>query len=129
MASELVKHDAEALVELLKPACERIEIVGSIRRGDRNARDIDLLAIPLLEPAAGQLFDAELVPSIEGRIETLIRTPAARLMRPRDAKNGPRQKQLRFRGRNVDLWLVRPPATWGVLSIIRASHASEGFDG
>ncbi len=40
---------AEALVRELEPACERIEIAGSIRRGADHVGDLELLAIPRLE--------------------------------------------------------------------------------
>ena len=37
---------AEALVELLAPACERIEIAGSVRRGKARPNDVEIVAIP-----------------------------------------------------------------------------------
>ena len=37
---------AEALVELLRPACQRIEIAGSIRRGKARPNDIEIVAVP-----------------------------------------------------------------------------------
>ena len=40
---------AEALVRELEPACERIEIAGSIRWGADHVGDLELLAIPRLE--------------------------------------------------------------------------------
>ena len=37
---------AEALVELLAPACERIEIANSVRRGKARPSDVEIVAIP-----------------------------------------------------------------------------------
>lgn len=45
---------AQALVELLAPACERIQIAGSTRRRKATVGDIELLCIPL--PLEGALF-------------------------------------------------------------------------
>lgn len=40
---------AEALVEEMRPFCERIEIGGSLRRQAREVKDIELVAIPKME--------------------------------------------------------------------------------
>jgi len=37
---------ANKIVKLIKPFCRRVEIVGSIRRGEKNTRDIDIVLIP-----------------------------------------------------------------------------------
>ena len=37
---------AERIVKYLKPYCQRIQIAGSIRRGEKNPRDIDIVLIP-----------------------------------------------------------------------------------
>lgn len=37
---------AEELLELLRPACERVEIAGSIRRRRQDCGDVELLCIP-----------------------------------------------------------------------------------
>ena len=34
------------VVKQLKPLCKKIQIVGSIRRGEQNPKDIDLVLIP-----------------------------------------------------------------------------------
>ena len=69
MELEKAKAIAEELVEMLKPACERIVVAGSIRRQKPEVGDIELLCIPrfdegidLLERTLGyfmlrQVFD------------------------------------------------------------------------
>jgi len=51
---------AEEMVRVLAPFCRRIEIAGSIRRQAREASDIDLVAIPIIDmverPIPGDLF-------------------------------------------------------------------------
>ena len=46
MTLEFAQEMAEALVELLAPACERIEIAGSIRRKKPNPNDVEVVAAP-----------------------------------------------------------------------------------
>ena len=41
---------AESLVEHFRPACERIEIKGSLCRLKSDVKDIDLLIVPDLSP-------------------------------------------------------------------------------
>lgn len=59
MELEKAKAIADELVELLKPACERIVIAGSIRRRRPDVGDIELLCIPKLEEGI-DLLDREL---------------------------------------------------------------------
>ncbi len=41
-----VIHLAEEITGKLKPFCRRIKIAGSIRRGEKNPKDIDIVLIP-----------------------------------------------------------------------------------
>jgi DNA polymerase (family 10) len=43
---EVVIHLADKIVKLIKPFCRKIEIVGSIRRKEKNPADIDVVLIP-----------------------------------------------------------------------------------
>lgn len=101
------------LVERLRPACQRIEIAGSIRRKKTMIGDIEIVAIPTPitdlfgEPAGTTLVDA-----------TLAAWPV------RLIKNGQKYKQFQFEGKSgevytVDLFLQPSPATWGVNFMIR----------
>lgn len=46
MGKEGVINLANNLVKKLKPFCKKIEVAGSIRRGDKNPKDIDIVLIP-----------------------------------------------------------------------------------
>ena len=37
---------AKRIISLLKPYCKKIQLVGSIRRGEKNPADIDIVLIP-----------------------------------------------------------------------------------
>jgi hypothetical protein len=116
---------ARAIVHELRPACERIEIAGSVRRGEPTCGDIDIVAIPkqdvdlLGEPVSSQL---------DPLLDKLVLQQ--RLMRGGGLVNGPKRKQfIVAAGRRFDcpslkleLYLVRPE-TWGVLLAIRTGPA------
>jgi DNA polymerase/3'-5' exonuclease PolX len=106
MKLEQARQIAGKVMELLAPQCVRIEIAGSIRRGEPEVGDIEIVAVP------GEFADAIL--------PTLL--PGAKFI-----KNGSRYKQIALPpesgGINLDLFLVRPPAQWGVLFTIRTGPA------
>jgi DNA polymerase/3'-5' exonuclease PolX len=95
---------AEEKVETLAPYCVRIEIAGSLRRGNKTeVGDIEIVAIP------SDFADA-MLPGL---------LPGAKFI-----KDGPRYKQIALpEGINLDLFLCRPPAQWGVLFTIRTGPA------
>lgn len=104
-------EEAEAIalriVERLRPSCRRIEIAGSIRRRKADVGDIEIVAEPL------PVFD-------------LFGSPAgyADLSLPyRANKNGPRYKQYILPDINLDLFIVLPPAQWGVIFALRTGGA------
>src|ERR1700733_234246 len=125
---------AAELETLLEPACVRIEIAGSIRRRAAEVKDIELVCVPRLVPRGGDeklLFplseaDETLDPAsaVDGRGETLCGAQAVDLrydtLKP---ANGSRQKRLLFHGVQVDLFILIPPADWGVMFTLRTGPA------
>ena len=122
---------AERLVELLRPACERIEIAGSLRRGKPMVRDIEIVAVARWEDRKGDDIwaTAVAVDVLEEKVGFLISggRVAARLVENHRAggtvelqrKLGPAFKALEFEWIPVDLFVVRPPATWGCIFALR----------
>lgn len=58
-----MRHDqaraiAETLVELMRPYCSRIEIAGSIRRGNPVVKDLEIVAIPCWREVKAKAFQA-----------------------------------------------------------------------
>lgn len=122
---------AERLVAALAPACDRIEIAGSLRRQKPQVRDIEIVAIAKVDdqPSDDIWGTPEPVDRLEGSIASALR---AGFIAPRDVeqhradgsiefqtKLGPAFKALVFQGIPVDLFIVRPPATWGVIFGLR----------
>jgi DNA polymerase (family 10) len=117
---------AEAALALLAPACERVEVAGSIRRRKADVGDVELVAVPKLEPVT-DLFGA-----VTGQRDLLHERCAALLAEGVfahrlgvDGKRsfGPKSKRLRFTHDGapfpLDLFVVTPPAQWGAVFTIR----------
>lgn len=117
MKTKLPLRDAAALAllmcERLKPYCRRIEIAGSIRRRKSEIGDIELVAMPY--------FSDDLFGSSTGdhKLNGVDWESFGRVV-----KNGNKYKQIElFEGVNLDLFIVTPPAQWGVLFLIRTGSA------
>jgi DNA polymerase (family 10) len=91
-ASEL----SSEIVEILKPHCKQIMVVGSIRRGKEFPRDIDIVLIPGNQGA--------LLMALEGLGEKM--------------KGGPKMIQRRYKGQQVDIYIA-DEKTWPTLVLIR----------
>lgn len=107
---------AERWVHLLEDSCDRIEIAGSVRRLKPEVHDIEIVAMPVrLMPI--DLFGHPGVPInyLESQLHSLELHHDFEFV-----KNGPKYKQLALpEGINLDLFLVTPPAQWGVIFLIR----------
>ncbi len=105
---ELAERIARKYSDMLAPYCERIEIAGSIRRRKAEVGDIEIVAKPL------STFD--LFGSPNGYHDLTLPLPAV--------KNGQRYKQYALpEGINLDLFIVLPPAQWGVIFALRTGGA------
>jgi hypothetical protein len=120
---------AESLLEHLQPACSRIETKGSIARLKPEPKDIELLAVPLPgKVTSGRPEFGKPIPKI---YPTLLDKLLGEMEQQGDLyfkKDGPRYKQFWMMdvGIAVDLFLVLPPAQWGVQSVIRTGPAEFG---
>jgi len=110
-------------IDLLRPACERIEIAGSIRRGKPEVHDIDLVCMPKIsnEP---DLFGqpGTQINHLESMLpRTVIDMGALTVI------NGPRQKKIRLQeGIKLELWIVLPPAEFGTIYLLRTGPEAFG---
>lgn len=122
---------AADVIEILKPGCVRIEVAGSIRRLASHVKDIEIVAVPDLKPLHARK------PEFGKPLPVQHKTSLDRIVydHGQDSedddypwqilKNGPKYKRFHVKKSMiaVDLFLVTPPAQWGVLSIIRTGPA------
>jgi len=110
-------HLAESVLADLAPACQRIEIAGSIRRQKSEVGDIEIVAIPL------RLSDLEQTPlfgrddSLSSALDKVVFTGGWRLI-----KNGSLYKQYDIGPCNLDLFLTTREK-WGVIFTLRTGPA------
>lgn len=116
MKLEKARTIAEEFIEMLSPRCECIEIAGSIRRRKPEVKDIELVAIPKVREER-DLF-GELLDTIS-ELDEFDWSSYGEII-----KNGSKYKQIRtFPLINLDLFIVLPPAQWGVIFAIRTGPA------
>jgi DNA polymerase/3'-5' exonuclease PolX len=103
------------LIDQLKVHCEKIALAGSIRREKPEVKDIEIVAQPLTTR-----YDF-----IEKRLQVLEKKNRIRFV-----KSGGKYKSFwlirndRTTIIKVDLFLVTPPAQWGVIFMIRTGPDS-----
>jgi len=111
---------AGGLIEKLSPACTQIRVAGSVRRGKPEVHDIEIVAIPDLTPMP---FPKPIFGQKNIVIHRTMLDQA--LYEMKDSfileKGGDRYKRFYMKKENIsiDLFLVIPPAQWGVLFVVR----------
>jgi len=136
MEYERALRIARKLVKMYEPACERIEIAGSVLRGQwipmKEVKDIEIVCIPLpthrkWKDKRGKNRDYGILKRnrMDDRLEGYKERNRLKFL-----KNGPRMKQVMLIKRDgeelikVDIFLVLPPAQWGVIKLIRTGPTS-----
>ena len=110
---------AERARAFLAPACDRVEIAGSIRRKKQtDIKDLEIVAIPspLEEFGAENALDKLVWDSLLNGGPVSFGEPS------KDGKKsptGPRYYRLKFNGVKLDLFSVLKPAQWGAVFAIR----------
>lgn len=122
---------AEKIKAVLSPACERIEVAGSVRRRKKTVGDIEIVAIPKLIPdteAQLSLFGEppKLVSALDMLLERLTRDKPNFT---RGDKNGESQKQFYVNfgpedgsGIMLEVWITTPEQ-WGYIFALRTGPA------
>jgi DNA polymerase/3'-5' exonuclease PolX len=116
---------ARRMVERLRPACLRLEIAGGVRRGKAEPHDIEIVAVPDPTVLPRPRLEFGKPPPVWHR--TMIEKIVAEMADEGSAYikgDGPKYKKLWLSdGIQLDLFLVTPPATWGVQMVIRTGPA------
>lgn len=120
---------ARKLAEVVRPACERVEIVGSVRREREQVGDLELLVEPTMKVQQADLFAGEKVADTQAVVDALREDDRSRTV----VKGGSRYVQMRLGGRfgrddrpTLDIFFCHPPASWGALLTIRTGPADLG---
>lgn len=118
---------ALALMDLFAPFCHRIAIGGSIRRGEPTCKDVELICIPTernLPVRKKNRLTHFVLPQngINWCCDELLRSGEFKRRYKSDGSKlawADRFHAINWRGVSVDLFSVIPPATWGVIYLIR----------
>jgi DNA polymerase/3'-5' exonuclease PolX len=103
---------AAAVMDLLRPHCDRIEVAGSVRRQKPDVGDIEIVCIPEAQfNLLGEVYRAT------NKIEDAIYAAGYPL-----AKNGEKFKQFSIGPCNCDLFITTPEQ-YGVIFTIRTGSA------
>lgn len=119
---------AEELLEHLKPSCERIEIVGSLRRRKSHVNDVDVIAIPSFSMSEAETLFGDPVQQnlLDIRISDLCPGNGFTLQ-----TNGPKIKRLLKRGKGesipIDIYIAND-STWWTLKLIRTGSRSHNIE-
>ncbi len=113
---------AEALLNTLKPTCERIELAGSASRFKPEVHDIEFVLVPDMAPVPrAKLEFGKPVPrrydtQLDKLLDEMQKDGAIAIV-----KDGPRLKTiyLKYAGISVELYINLPPSEWGVQKLIR----------
>jgi DNA polymerase/3'-5' exonuclease PolX len=101
--------------DLLMPYCERVAVAGSVRRQKPEVHDIEIVAMP--KPGKDLLGNPiYTITDLSVFLSKLIRDDELKII-----KGGEKYQQFEIVGDgiNLDLFLVTPPAQWGVIFTIR----------
>lgn len=125
--AQLIAHD---LVTLLRPACDRIEIAGSIRRQKDDIGDVEIVCIPktMEQFTAADMFGDEPKPLLTNMLDELCAGLVLRgMLKYRLNKNGGKSwghdlKWGMFQDFAVDIYSATAE-TWAVTLAIRTGSA------
>ncbi len=95
---------AKKLIRSLKPYCKRIKVVGSIRRGEPNPIDIDIV----------------LIPKNKGKLEEFMKKKG------RFVQGGEHESTWRIEGTKVELYYTIPEE-WGATLLAYSSKKGSGI--
>jgi DNA polymerase/3'-5' exonuclease PolX len=115
---------AVALASTLMPACERIQVAGSVRRQRPDVGDVELVAVPRIETEPDGMFGERSINRLTERLDMLL-AAGTLASHPTDPKRGERYSKLLDAGSGlqVDLFSARP-ATFGLIFLIRTGPAA-----
>ncbi len=133
MELEQARELARQWIELLRPYSDRIEIAGSVRRCKVEVKDIEIVAAPRFdnkvktirtELSFPGIFHEQIDLPVEFISNKILEALNSGILPGRKIKGGERYWQIAMPGGiNLDLFMVLPPAQWGIIYTIRTGPA------
>ncbi len=115
---EKARQIAEAFMDYLKlKYVKRMAIAGSVRRGEQYVGDIEIIIE--IQNGYHHIFQS----LIKQLIAIGIIEPGPPNKGCINPPLGPRYYRLKYRGVKIDLFVVYPPAQWGIIYTIRTGPA------
>ena len=110
---------AAELLDALAPACERVEVAGSVRRRVPAPKDIEIVFVPRLVRKRVDLFTYADVPATDEAIAGLV-ARGVLVWDDETPRNGPKYKRLVHTagGAVVELFAATPE-NWGLILALR----------
>ena len=124
--SEYMKDCASEIIDRLIPTFQQVTVAGSIRRGNKLVKDIEIVLAPQMMK---NLFGEDQA-DVARVLDTLADMKKNGNLDP--GKGGERYRKFTWYGSGpdprgyyptIDLFIVHPPATWGVTLAIRTGPA------
>lgn len=130
-------HDAFVICEDLKqavtPACEKVLVVGSVRRGRQDVHDLELLCLPKEGHPAPEFGNRELM--FATHLDRVF-YDLEKAHKLRKIQGGPKAKRFAvnlphygltqyLNEFHAEFYIITPPAQWGVGAVIRTGPARD----
>lgn len=115
---------ANQFSQLIRDMCERLEFAGSLRRHKSHVGDIEIVLVPrrIKQTTLSGIPLLDVTQEYD-LLEELLQQLRDDGVIKRGRWWGPRHKELFFLDAPFDLYIVRPPAQWGVILTIRTGPA------
>lgn len=126
MLLEKAKKIAQEIVDAFEPVCHRVEVAGSVRRKIPTVGDIEIVLEPVVFESKQRTLLGDPFIKVDKFDELLEEVMKSGILQPhpKDKRMGPRYKKLWCpAGIQIDLFIVRLPATWGVIYALRTGPA------
>lgn len=120
---------AEQYCALLEPGCKRIHIAGSVRRKKPEVDDIELVAEPNFAPVFNLFGDQVGERNLLHELLDALQADGQLTLDDQVRRDGLRYKRFAhmdhgaMRAISIDLFIVTPPAQWGVIFALRTGPA------
>lgn len=114
-----------AFMDRVRASCERIDVVGSITRREPVVKDADIILIPKMVDVLDMFQEptGEKWSQVDEALSVMFFQGIFEYAKDRHGNDidGEKHKKLMLRHYDlvIELWIVTPPAQWGVIKMLR----------